>query len=117
MRVLLVDDERDLVSALAERLAFRNIEAKYATNGEDAMALSAAEDFDVAVLDVKMPRLGGIELSRKLRETKPGLKVVFLTGHGSEADFLAGCDHGDSYLIKPVRIEDLIAAITKAVQG
>lgn len=115
MRVLLVDDERDLVSALAERLGFRKIEAHYATSGEEALKLAAESTYDVAVLDVKMPRLGGIELCRKLREIQPGLKVVFLTGHGSEDDFRAGRDHGESYLIKPVRIEDLIAALERAV--
>lgn len=115
MRALLVDDERDLVSALVERLGFRGIEADYATNGEDALKLAAQNDYDVAVLDVKMPKLGGLELARMLTEKRPELKVVFLTGHGSEADFRTGRDCGDDYLIKPVRIEELVIALKRAV--
>ncbi len=109
MRVLLVDDEMELVSTLAERLEIRGIDAVWATSGEEAMTLED-RTFDVAVLDVKMPKISGIELKKKLQARYPDIKFIFMTGHGSEADFHAGSAEAgaDFYLIKPVDIDLLI---------
>lgn len=107
MRVLLVDDERELVSALAERLSLRGYEADFAVSAQDALALVAEHSYDIAVLDVKMPGMGGIDLFARIRELSPGTRGVFLTGHGSPRDFRAGADCGEAYLIKPVPIEVL----------
>jgi DNA-binding response OmpR family regulator len=60
MKVLLVDDEHELVSTLAERLSFRGIQADWATSGEEAMRLTEKNTYDVAVLDVKIPRISGL---------------------------------------------------------
>lgn len=116
MRVLLVDDEKELVSALAERLGFRGIEADWATSGEQALEMSKSTKYDAAVLDVKMPRIGGIKLCRLLQETMPDLKCIFLTGHGSEQDFREGVQEGEAYLVKPAKIEVLIEEIKGAVE-
>ena len=107
MRVLLVDDERELVAALAERLSFRGYEADCASSGEEALELVGKNHYDVAVLDVKMPGIGGIELHARIKEMSPDTRGIFLTGHGSENDFAAGADCGEAYLIKPVAIEVL----------
>ena len=107
MRVLLVDDERELVAALAERLSFRGYEADFAVSGAEALVLVGQRSYDVAVLDVKMPGMGGIDLYAKIREVSPRTRGVFLTGHGSEHDFAAGATCGEAYLIKPVPIEVL----------
>lgn len=115
MNILLVDDEEELVSTLAERLGFRGIEARWATSAEQAMEKIAAHHFDVAVLDVKMPRISGLELMDMIRQKQPDMKFIFLTGHGSEADFQQGCRSGACfYLIKPVRIDDLVGKINEA---
>lgn len=113
MRVLLVDDERELVAALAERLSFRGYDADCASSGEEALELVRANHYDVAVLDVKMPGIGGIELHTKIKEISPDTRGVFLTGHGSEHDFVAGADCGEAYLIKPVAIEVLVQTFKK----
>ena len=114
VNILLVDDEEELVSTLAERLGFRGIDARWATSAEQAMALLDAHRFDIAVLDVKMPRVSGLELMERIRAVRPNMKFIFLTGHGSEADFQKGCSCGACfYLIKPVRIEDLISKINE----
>lgn len=120
MRVLLVDDEQELVSALAERLGFRGIDADYAVSAEQALKLARGKNYDIAVLDVKMPGMGGLELQQKIREIQPGLRSVFVTGHGSEMDFAAGAERGEAYLVKPVSIEVLLetfAHITKEKSG
>lgn len=115
MRVLLVDDEYELVSALAERLGFRGIEAEFETTPVAALALAEKKTFDVAVLDVKMPGMNGIELYSKMQKIQPGLKVVFLTGHGSLDDFQTGAAQGEAYLVKPVDIDVLLEVIDKGM--
>ncbi len=118
MKVLLVDDEDQLVSTLAERLELRGIHASWVTNAEDAILMVKNREFDVAVLDVKLPKMGGIELKRKLASIRPNLKFLFMTGHGSQEDFdAASRDTGkENYLVKPVKIEELIEHLRKVVQ-
>lgn len=118
MRVLLVDDEEELVSALAERLSFRDIQADWATNGLRALEKASGGCYDVAVLDMKMPGMSGLELKHRLVEQCPDLKVIFLTGHGSEEDFRRGAAETGSqfYLVKPVAIEDLIRKMQEVLK-
>ncbi|SDN95458.1 response regulator [Desulfonauticus submarinus] len=109
MKILLVDDEEELVATLAERLSFRGIEADFATTGEEALSLAEKHTYDLAILDMKMPKLSGLELMDKLKQIQPNLKFGFLTGHGSEQDFHATCDKGSCfYLVKPVDFEDFL---------
>jgi DNA-binding response OmpR family regulator len=110
MRILLVDDEAELVSTLTERLSFRGIEADWVTTAEEALEKADKQKYDVAVLDVKIPRISGLALKRLLEEKDPGLKFIFLTGHGSEEDFRIGsAEAGEAYyLIKPVDLNLLI---------
>jgi len=110
MKVLLVDDEHELVSTLAERLSFRGIQADWAISGEEAITLAENNAYDVAVLDVKIPRISGLELKRRLHARRPAMKFIFMTGHGSEDDYRSySAETGEgSYLVKPVNIENLI---------
>ncbi len=117
MKVLLVDDERELVVTLAERLTFRDIEADWATSGRDALKLAEENHYDLAVLDVKMPKMGGITLMKRLRETHPAMKFIFMTGHGSEEDFRAGSTDASHYLVKPVKLEALMEKMKAALNG
>lgn len=118
MRVLLVDDEADLASALAERLDMRGIEADWVNSGQEALERAAESRYDLAVLDLKMPKIGGLELKARMQGLYPHMKFIFLTGYGSEKDFqTVACESGEQcYLVKPVEIEDLIQlmqALTK----
>ena len=110
MRVLLVDDEKELVTTLAERLSYRGIDAEWATSAEDALKLAETKTYDIALLDVKMPRISGLELKKRLQSKHTGMKFIFLTGHGSEDDFRAGTAETGAayYLVKPVKIEVLV---------
>jgi DNA-binding response OmpR family regulator len=114
MNLLLVDDEKKFASMLARRLELRGLQVTVCFSGEDALA--AVEDIgrlDVAILDVKMPGIGGIELKRKLRERDPRIKFIFLTGHGSDEDYQVGAREADAYLPKPLKIDDLIALLKR----
>jgi len=118
MRILLVDDEKELVSTLAERLSLRGFDADWVTNWEDALKRAAKKIYDLAILDVKMPKIGGFKLKKKLEAIYPKMKFMFLTGHGSEDDFKKGSSETRviDYLVKPVKIENLIKKIMSAKQ-
>jgi DNA-binding response OmpR family regulator len=109
MKVLLVDDEKKFAMMLAKRLALRGIDIDYVYSGEDAIVKAEKERYDLAILDVKMPGISGIELVNKLKELDSGMKVIFLTGHGSKADFETGSSKSAYYLAKPIKIDELIA--------
>ena len=119
MRVLLVDDEKEFVSTLAERLTLRGIDAEWTTAGHEALKIAEAGCFDIAILDVKMPQMGGLRLKEKLQEKCPDMGFVFLTGYGSEKDFRAvSCQVGEDFcLVKPVDIDDLLTKMTAALEG
>jgi len=116
MKILLVDDEVELVSAMAERLSLRGVDADWTESGEKALGMAQECDYDIAVLDMKMPKLNGLELRRLLSAKCPDMKFIFLSGHGSVSDFEAGSAEAESYLIKPIRIEELIAKIEEAAR-
>ena len=115
LRVLIVDDEDELVSALVERLDLRGFRAKGVTTGTDALAYLATTPCDVVLLDVKMPGLGGLEVIEKIKEEHPSLEVILLTGHGSSQDAEKGMQLGAfECLMKPVKIDDLVRVLLSA---
>ena len=121
-RILIVDDEFELVSALEERLNLRGFKARGVTTGTDALASLEEWRCDVVLLDVKMPGLGGLELMEKIKEDHPHIEVVLLTGHGSAQDAESGMSLGAfDYLQKPIKIVDLVkillAATARGGQG
>ena len=115
MKVLLVDDEVELVSAMAERLGYRGLDADWTDCGEVALKMADETQYAVAVLDMKMPKMSGLELQKKLTFHHPEMRFIFLSGHGSESDFKAGCAAGCNYLIKPIQLEDLVDKIREVV--
>ena len=116
MRILLVDDESEFVATRAERMPSRTKEVDYATTGAEALRLVGTCSYDLAVLDMKMPGTSGLELQALLKERCPAMKFIFLTGHGSESDYLSGSSEASSYLVKPVNIDILISRIREALE-
>jgi DNA-binding NtrC family response regulator len=115
LRVLVVDDEAELVHALVERLKLRGMDACGVTTGKEALTRICSESFDVVLLDVKMPGLGGMKVIEGIKDQQPGLQVVMLTGHGSIQDAERGKELGAfKYLQKPVQIEDLCQLLRQA---
>jgi DNA-binding response OmpR family regulator len=117
VKILLVDDEEKFVSRLAERLKIRGFEADWTTTGDEAIFKAEKDKYDIAVLDVKMPRLGGIELKKRLEQMAPDMKFIFVTGHGSEEDYNMGTREGSFYIIKPFKIETLVEKIEQALNS
>jgi DNA-binding response OmpR family regulator len=117
MRLLLVDDEEELVATLAERLTMRGLEADWATCAEDALDRLARGRYDLALLDVKMPRMSGFELKKAIQAQAPHMKFIFITGHGSEADFRQGTAEAgaDYYLTKPVALDVLLRKVQEVM--
>jgi len=115
-RLLFVDDEDELISALVERLELRGIDATGVTSGDEALQLLREEQFDVVVIDVKMPGIGGLDVLRTISRRYPDIKVILMTGHGSSEDSEIGRRLGAvAYLQKPVDLEDLLATVHKAM--
>lgn len=113
--VLLVDDERDFADLLAQRLATRGFTVSTAYDGEEALRLARGRELDVAVLDVNLPGMDGLELLRELKILRPQAEAVMLTGQNDLATAVAGMKLGASdYLVKPVPIERLAEAILRA---
>ncbi len=113
MNILLVDDEVELASTLAERLSMRGMTADWVSSGEAALELIKTKSYDVAVLDLKMPGINGIELMKRLGEMVPTLKFVIMTGHGSLSDYASHRVPTVRYLAKPLRLSELITFINE----
>jgi two-component system response regulator CpxR len=114
-KVLLVDDEKEFVHTLSERLQARSMEPSIAYDGEQAMAMVASETPEVMVLDLKMPGLDGIEVLRRVKRDHPETEVIILTGHGSEVEEKMAAELGAfAYLKKPVDIELLTRTMQEA---
>jgi CheY-like chemotaxis protein len=114
-KVLLVDDEREFVQTLSERLTMRDMGSAVAYDGESALKMAREEEPEVMILDLKMPGIDGIEVLRRIKDTQPEIEVIILTGHGSETDRKICMDLGAfAYLQKPVDIDVLSDTLKKA---
>ena len=115
IRVLLVDDEKDFTETLATRLEARNLSAVTASNGDEALSILREKDVDVVILDMVMPGRTGIEVLREIKESKPLIEVILLTGHATVASAIEGMTQGAFfYLMKPVEIKTLLQKIAHA---
>jgi len=115
IKVLLVDDEIGFADILAKRLGKRGIAVTPVYSGTKAIQTIRKRDFDVAVLDLKMEHMDGIEVLKIFRTAYPEMEVIMLTGHGSEQAAKEGIEYGAfDYLTKPCELEDLVKKIRQA---
>jgi DNA-binding response OmpR family regulator len=114
MRVLLIDDEKELVTTISERLDLRGIANDWVTSGDAGLELIRKQPYDWVVLDLKMPGLSGFESIKAIKEIRPETRVILLTGHSAEEDLDHALELGaDRYLVKPVDIDDLLSLMQK----
>ena len=114
-RLLLVDDEEQFVEALSERLSMRDYDITTSLTGEDAIEKIKNYNFDVVILDVRLPGIEGTEVLREIKSLKPLTEVIMLTGHGTVEMAIEGMKLGAfDFLMKPCETEDLTAKIDKA---
>jgi two-component system response regulator MprA len=112
VRILVVDDEAAVRSAIRRALTFDGYEVDVAADGAEALTMMAATPPDALVVDVLMPRLDGLELCRRLREAGDHTPILILTARHLVSDRVAGLDAGaDDYLVKPFALEELLARI------
>ncbi|BEQ13082.1 response regulator [Desulfoferula mesophila] len=112
LKVLLVDDEPGYLEVLNKRMSKRNLEVTTARSGTEAVQQARQQSFDVAVVDLKMEDMDGIEVLKVLKMMDPDLAVIILTGHGSEQAAREGMALGAfDYLTKPCELGDLLARI------
>ena len=115
VKLLLVDDEAGYVQVLAKRMARRNIEVTPALSGSEAIRVLRDGSFDVAVLDLKMEDMDGIEVLKIFKMMDPTMPVIMLTGHGSDTAARQGIEFGAyDYLTKPCDLMELIHKIREA---
>lgn len=118
IRVLLVDDEIGFTDILAKRLGKRGMDVTPVYTGTGAIKCIRRNDFDVAVLDLKMEDMDGIEVLKIFKKAYPEMAVIMLTGHGSEQAARDGLKEGAfDYLTKPCELEDLVEKIREAVRS
>lgn len=116
--VLLVDDEREFVTTLSERLGLRGIKSRVVFDGESALREVADNPPHLVILDVMLPGMKGLEVLRGIRAGFPSVKVILLTGHGTTKNGIEGMKLGAfDYMIKPLDIDVLIEKMTEAVGG
>ncbi|MGO9015204.1 MAG: response regulator [Dissulfurispiraceae bacterium] len=114
-KVLIVDDEVDFASTLAERLQMRGYIAKSVYCAEDAIALSRSDPPDVMLLDLRMPGMSGIKVLQTIKQFNPSIQVIMLTGLGPSEESAEGMKSGAfDYIMKPIDIESLVEKIEKA---
>ena len=118
LKILLVDDEEEFVTTLAERLELRGLQARTALNGEAALQMIEADTPQIVILDVMMPGIGGFEVLRRIKAQHPQIPVILLTGRGSEKEGVKGMQLGAfDYLMKPLNIEELIKKMQEAIES
>lgn len=117
MRILVVEDERDLNRIIAKRLMKEGYSVDCCYDGEEALSYMETGEFDAIILDIMMPKMSGLEVVRTMRTRKNTTPVLFLTAKDSVSDRVAGLDAGaEDYLVKPFAFEELLARIRVMVR-
>jgi DNA-binding response OmpR family regulator len=112
IKVLVVEDDPAILRGLADNLRFEGYEVVTAQDGEAGARLHRTHKPDLIVLDLMMPRLGGLELCRRLRAEGVATPILMLTAKSEEADRVAGLDLGaDDYVTKPFSVKELMARV------
>jgi two-component system response regulator MprA len=111
-RILVVDDEPAVQSALSRALTLEHYEVAQAADGQEALERLGASPYEAIILDIAMPRIDGLEVCRRLRQGGDKTPVLMLTARGEVDDRVAGLDAGaDDYLVKPFALRELLARV------
>jgi two-component system NtrC family response regulator len=117
MKLLFIDDEQTFLKYISKRLALDGFTVKTTFSGEEGVEAAANEDFDVAVVDLKMPGIDGTEVLKRLKELQPLLPCIVLTGYGSVENALeSGKYNAFSFLTKPVDMDTLVESLQAALE-
>ena len=118
IKLLFVDDEKGFVHVLSNRLSKRGIDVCKAYSGSEGIRALRRQDFDVALLDLKMEDMDGLEVLKIFKKMYPQMAVIMLTGHGSERAAREGIEYGAfDYLTKPCELDELLKKIHDAMES
>jgi len=115
-RVLIVDDEPDIVEAIKFSLELENIECMVAYDGEEALAKAKNENPDLIILDIRLPKINGYKVARLLKfdESFKNIPIIMLTARTQESEKQLGMETGaDEYVTKPFEMDEVIALVKK----
>ena len=116
-RILIVEDDPNILRGLDLNLAMEGYKIRTAADGEEGLLIARTERPDLLIVDVMLPRLGGLELIRELRKEDPDMPILILSAKGQEADKVAGLALGaDDYVVKPFGLRELLARIGAALR-
>lgn len=116
MKILLVEDEKQIRDLIALNLSLENYEVKTAEHGEIALELFKTEEYDLVILDVMIPFINGLDLCKMMKTLKPKLPILILSAKGNTQDRILGLKQGaDDYLGKPFDLEELLLRISKLI--
>lgn len=114
-KVLIVDDEKDFLEAMGERISARGMDVTTSSSAEDALAKIDKETYDAIILDFQMPGLDGIEALRAIKARKPELQIILLTGHASVQKSVEAMKEGAmDFIEKPADLDELTRKIKEA---
>lgn len=112
MRVLIIEDEHKIANALRRVLQQEHFAVDICYDGEEGLAMASTEPYDLAIIDLGLPTLSGIEVIKKIREQGIHMPIIILTAKGSIADKVAGLDSGaDDYILKPFAMDEVLARV------
>jgi two-component system NtrC family response regulator len=118
IKLLIVDDEVQFLDAIAERLQMRGLDVSKAANGAQALELAKGAKFDIALVDLKMPGMDGMQLLEILKREHKFIEVVILTGHGSLDSAVQATKLGAfGYLPKPYELDKLLETLKEAYES
>jgi two-component system alkaline phosphatase synthesis response regulator PhoP len=116
-KILVVDDEYNIVELVKYNLENSGYEVKEAYDGEEALDMISMERFDLIILDLMLPKIDGIEVCKRLKREEPYIPIIMLTAKSSEADKVLGLDIGaDDYITKPFSIRELLARVNAVLR-
>ncbi|MFQ5494088.1 MAG: response regulator transcription factor [Phycisphaerae bacterium] len=116
-RILVADDEKDMVTGLRDNLQFEGYEVIVAEDGEQALASATQNSPDLILLDIMMPKLDGLEVCRRIRQAGFTIPILMLTAKSQEIDVVRGLEVGaDDYVTKPFSIRELLARVKAALR-
>jgi DNA-binding response OmpR family regulator len=111
-KILVIEDDPSILRGLQLNLGMEGYLVRSASDGETGLAMARSERPDLVVVDVMLPRLGGLEVVREIRRDDPDLPVLILSAKGQESDKVAGLQLGaDDYIVKPFGLKELLARI------